>query len=75
MLTPDFNADLLRQWRSRSAVEVLEEHRESFETLVAAVERVPEDRLLMRKRSVLWLTPAIGHPRVHLVEIRTALEG
>mgnify|MGYP003622947788 CR=1 FL=1 len=73
--TPDFNADLLRRWRSRTAAEVLEEHRESFETLVAALDRVPEERLLIRKRSVLWLTPAIGHPRVHLGDIRAAIEG
>lgn len=73
--THDFNADLLRHWQRRSAAEVLEEHRESFETLLAALDRVPEERLLFRKRSVLWLTPAIGHPRVHLLDIRAALEG
>ena len=72
--TPDFNAELLRRWRSRTAAEVLEEHRDSFESMVAAIDRVPEERLLIRKRSVLWLTPAIGHPRVHLGDIRAALE-
>ena len=71
--TGEFNAALLERWQDRSIDEVLMEHRQSFRALMSAVEALPVDRLLSRKRTVLWLTPVIGHPRSHLPDIRAAL--
>jgi hypothetical protein len=68
--TDDFNAQLLAEWRDRPGPVVLEEHQASYEALVQALAAVPEPRLVIRKRSALWLTPAIGHPRVHLADLR-----
>jgi hypothetical protein len=71
--TDQFNARLMAGSRDRAAGDALVEHRAAHRELLAALQEVPEHRLLRRGRSVLWLTPAIGHPAVHLVDLRRAL--
>jgi hypothetical protein len=68
--TDQFNAELMAGSRRMAAREAVVEHRAAHRDLLSALAKVPEERLLRRGRSVLWLTPAIGHPAVHLGDLR-----
>ncbi|MFN2462970.1 MAG: maleylpyruvate isomerase N-terminal domain-containing protein [Candidatus Dormibacteria bacterium] len=72
--THEFNARLLTDWRKRPLEDVLREHRDSHAALRTALDAVPEAHLMDGEHAVLWLTPAIGHPRLHLADLRRALE-
>ncbi|HEV1998022.1 MAG TPA: maleylpyruvate isomerase N-terminal domain-containing protein [Candidatus Dormibacteraeota bacterium] len=69
----DFNAQLLRDWHGRSREEVLAEHRAAHSDLLATLPLVSDHLLLRRKRSPLWLTPALGHTYDHLTDLMRAL--
>ncbi len=71
--TAEFNEQLLRDWRDRPVDAVLAEHRAAHAALLSAVEGVPDRLLVRRKRSPLWLTPALGHTHDHLAQLRRAL--
>jgi len=71
--THPFNAALLREWRDSPLSAVLDEHRASYTEMVRALELVPERNLLLRGRSVLWLTPGMGHAHLHLLDLRAAV--
>ena len=69
----EFNEQLLRDWHNRSVEEVRAEHRAAHHDLVKALLLVPDALLLRRKRSPLWLTPALGHTTDHLADLKRAL--
>jgi hypothetical protein len=68
--TDAFNADLITRTRDRPAREAVVDHRAAHREALGALAEVADNRLLSRGRSRLWLTPMIGHPAVHLVDLR-----
>lgn len=68
--TDEFNAAVLQRWREAATPAILEEHRSAHADLLTAIADVPEARLFRRGRTVLWLTPALGHTSVHLADLR-----
>ena len=68
-----FNHDVLLEWRGQPPTSVLARHRAAHHGLVAALEPLPDERLLVEDRPRRWLRPALGHLGDHLDELRAAL--
>jgi hypothetical protein len=68
-----FNHDVLLEWRGQPSLSVLARHRAAHHGLVAALEPLPDERLLVEDRPRRWLRPALGHLGDHLEELHTAV--
>ena len=61
-----FNRELLEGDHSREASEVLAQHRAAHAEMIAAIESLPDERLLIDGRPRRWLAPLRWHTTDHL---------
>jgi Mycothiol maleylpyruvate isomerase N-terminal domain len=63
-----FNRELFEGTRSREPTHVVTEHRAAHAEMMAALEALPDERILIDGRPRRWLAPLRWHPSRHLDE-------
>lgn len=71
--TAEFNREVLLEWRDQPITSVLARHRAAHHGLLAALDALPDDRLLAGDRPRRWLRPAIRHIGDHIGALREAV--